>query len=365
MPERGPDERQGAARRALPGRRGRARRRDRRALFLAAAGLALAGGVLAGSLPPGPLAGSPEAGRTRATEARHADHGPAPAAVPERCADGRDPVESYPPARIAGSAVEDIRERGQLVVGIDQNSYLWGYRSPQTGEIVGFDIDLVRAIAEDLLGPGAEVRFLAIPTDQRIPALRDGVVDMVVRTMSITCERWEEVAFSTAYFETGQQLLVPDDSPIEGFDDSLDGMRVCRANGSTAARLLDSESHGAQLVGADNHLDCLVRVQLGLADALMTDGALAAGHLAQDPSMRLADTALTHESYGVAMNLADTDLVSWVNAVLEDYRAPGPDGEPSEWLRSYDRWLARYLYDPATDPPPAPPEPRYRDPTDP
>ncbi|WP_059013661.1 glutamate ABC transporter substrate-binding protein [Streptomyces specialis] len=355
MPENGPGQPAG------DGRRGR--RRDRRALLLAAAGLALTGSVLAGSLPPGP--GHTATGRTgesgQAEHAAHTDDEPVPSAAREECQDGRDPDESYAPARIAGPAVSEIRERGQLVVGIDLNSYLWGYRSPQTGDIVGFDIDLVQAIAEDLLGPRPDIKYLAIPTDQRERAIQDGTVDMVVRTMSITCDRWERVAFSTAYFETGQQLLVPANSPIQGFDDSLDGMRVCRANGSTASKLLDAESHGAQVVGADNHLDCLVRVQLGLADALMTDDALAAGHVAQDPSMRLADEPLTRESYGVAMNLANTDLVSWVNAVLEDYRAPGPDGEPSEWRQSYDRWLARYLYDEETDPPPAPPLPQYRD----
>ncbi|WP_326599018.1 glutamate ABC transporter substrate-binding protein [Streptomyces sp. NBC_01803] len=357
MPENGP--RASADRRAAHGG-GRAGRRDVRALLLAAAGLALAGSVLAGSLPPDLLAGPPAAPHGRSAEAEYADDR-APSAARERCADGRDPAESFPPGRVRGAAVEEIQERGQLVVGIDQNSYLWGYRSPQTGDIVGFDIDLVMAIAEDLLGPDPDVRFLAIPTDQRIPAVQDGTVDMVVRTMSITCERWQDVAFSTAYFETGQQLLVPANSSIQGFDESLDGMRVCSANGSTASKRLESESHGADLVGADNHLDCLVRVQLGLADALMTDSALAAGHVAQDPSMRLADDPLTQESYGVAMNLANTDLVSWVNAVLEDYREPGPDGTRSEWRQSYDRWLARYLYDEETDPPPAPPRPQYRD----
>ncbi len=255
--------------------------------------------------------------------------------------------------------MERIRDRGQLIVGVDQNSYLWGYRSAETGEIVGFDLDLVQAIADDLLGEDAPnpVKYLAIPTDQRTRAIRDEEVDMVVRTMSITCDRWEEVAFSTAYFETGQQLLVPRNSPIGGYDASLEGMTVCSAAGSTAETWLEHESHGAELVAAPNHLDCLVQVQLGLADALMTDSALAAGHIAQDPSMRLIGEPLTVESYGVAMNLNDVDLVRWVNAVLDDYRDGGPG---SRWAQAADRWLRGYLY-PEGEPPPAPPQPLYRD----
>ncbi|WP_053170776.1 glutamate ABC transporter substrate-binding protein [Streptomyces sp. SBT349] len=338
-------------------RRGR-RSPDARALLLAAAGLALAGTVLAGSLPPPVRGGAHPSPHAVAEQAQDDVRS---VAERERCGDGEDEWDaaaSLPADRVAGPAVDEIQERGQLVVGIDQNSYLWGYRSPENGEIVGFDIDLVEAIAEDLLNtPDPNVKFLAIPTSERENAIRNGDVDMVVRTMSITCERWEKVAFSTAYFETGQQLLVPRNSSIEGFDASLEGMKVCSAEGSTAEDLLREQTHGAELVPAPNHLDCLVRVQLGEADALMTDSALAAGHVAQDPSMRLVGEPLTEESYGVAMNLANTDLVAWVNAVLEDYR---DGGTQSRWTAAAEARLEGYLY-PEDDPPPAPPEPLYRD----
>ncbi|TDC19399.1 glutamate ABC transporter substrate-binding protein [Streptomyces sp. 8K308] len=325
----------------------------------AAGRVALGAVVAAVVLATGCGAPAPAAGPAGTVDGTSADSGIGPLAEPERCAGDRNAAESLPAARIVGDAVDAIRERGRLRVGIDLNSYRWGYREPGSTEIVGFDIDLVQAIAVDLLGdPSPEITYLAIPTDQRIDALRAGQVDMVVRTMSITCERREQVAFSTAYFETGQQLVVPDGSEITGFDESLAGARLCRADGSTAERLLDRQHHGAEVIRVPNHLDCLVRMQLGQADALMTDSALAAGHVAQDPSMRMVGEPLTSESYGVAMNLANTDLVRWVNAVLEDYRAGGTQ---SAWRNSYDEWLAPYLYDPRTDPPPVPPEPLYRE----
>ncbi|GAB2933022.1 glutamate ABC transporter substrate-binding protein [Streptomyces mayteni] len=325
----------------------------------AAALLLLAVGCAA---PPGTTGqGRPGGVERPAAESLAADDaggGIGPLAEPERCDGQRNAAESLPAARVVGDAVDAIRQRGRLRVGIDLNSYLWGYREPGSTDIVGFDIDLVQAIAEDLLGPDPEITYLAIPTDQRIRAVRAGQVDMVVRTMSITCDRWRDVAFSTAYFETGQQLLVPSDSEITGFDDSLAGTRLCRADGTTAERLLERQDHGAEVVRVANHLDCLVRIQLGLADALMTDSALAAGHVAQDPSMRLVGEPLTVESYGVAMNQGNPDLVGWVNAVLEDYRA---GGVTSEWRESYDEWLADQLYDPGRDAPPLPPEPLYRE----
>ncbi len=82
------------------------------------------------------------------------------------------------------------------------------------GELSGFDIDLVRAVAKDILGDPGKVTYLAIPTSRRISALQTGKVDIVARTMTITCERIGQVAFSTAYFESGQQVMVPKGSPV-------------------------------------------------------------------------------------------------------------------------------------------------------
>lgn len=268
-------------------------------------------------------------------------------AADETC---RNADASLRPSSAAGPAVKRIQQRGYLIVGVDQNSYLWGYRDPSSGQIVGFDIDLVRAIAADILGPNARIVFKTVPTDQRIPAIQSHEVDMVVRTMSITCDRIKQVAFSTAYFEAGQQLLVPrSGTTITGFDDSLRGKRVCTASGSTGQELLSGQSHGARLVLVPNQLDCLVRLQLDEVDAVMTDNALAAGQAAQDPTVHLIGSPLTQEPYGVAMNLADTDLVRRVNQVLDGYRSGGAN---SPWMRAYDHWLAQDL--PGVGGPPAP-----------
>jgi polar amino acid transport system substrate-binding protein len=352
--------------------RSRPRARNARALLAAGGGLLLAGTMLVASLPGDSGAKDGPAGGGSVAHAEHADDdsgtiGTLADPEPEQCDDGQNPAASYRPDGIAGDKVEEIQERGQLIVGVDQNSYRWGFRETETeteGEsggdgtdIVGFDIDLVEAIAESLLGEDPNILYRAIPTAQRIPAIQTGQVDMVVRTMSITCERWNDVAFSTAYFETGQQLLAPVASGITGVDESLNGATVCSGEDTTAQEVLQQaqseELPDMELVFRDNHLDCLVAVQLGQADALMTDSALAAGHAAQDPAVHLVGDEITAESYGVAMNLDDVDLVRWVNGVLEDYTS----GTLSPWQVSYNDWLAAYMPD-AT---PAPPEPLYRD----
>jgi polar amino acid transport system substrate-binding protein len=300
-----------------------------------------------------PLGGSATAGT--APSAAGAGHPPqARYAAASRDSTCTDPEASLSPSSGStdGAAVERIKKRGRLIVGVDQNSYRWGYRDPITGRIVGFDIDIVQAIARNILGPSAQVQYLTVPTAKRTDYIQQHTVDMVVRTMTITCQQSAKVAFSTAYFEAGQQLLAPKDSPITGFDDSLKGKRVCTAGKSTGYDKLRQGAHGAKVRTVDNQLDCLVLLELGLVDAVFTDNALAAGQAAQDSSVHLVGTPVTRESYGVAMNLDDQDLVRRVNQVLAAYEA---GGSGSAWMRSYDKWLAAEL--PGVT---GPPQPQYR-----
>ncbi|MEV0278364.1 glutamate ABC transporter substrate-binding protein [Streptomyces sp. NPDC050610] len=318
--------------------------------MLAAGALAVAAALTASVLSgaPGDAANGQRA-QARTTGA-HAVGAAADAPAP--C---EHPEASLSPSDGAGPAVQRIKDRGRLIAGVDQNSYRWGYRDPATGRLSGFDIELVRAIAKDILGDPEKVTWLAIPTNKRIDVLRDKKVDLVARTMTVNCERIKQVAFSTAYFEAGQQVLVPDGSTITAFDDTLKGKRVCTAKGSTGESELKNEAHGAEVRTVPNQLDCLVRLQLGQVDAVVTDNALAAGQAAQDPSVKLVGKPFTTEPYGVAMNLGDEDLVRRVNKVLDDYRR---GGEGSQWMLAYRKWLAKSLTGIKN---PAPPKPLYKD----
>ncbi|MFJ4921978.1 glutamate ABC transporter substrate-binding protein [Streptomyces sp. NPDC088725] len=289
------------------------------------------------------------------------------AAVPAKAGGCVNPEASLPPSHADGPAIRRIKERKRLIVGVDQNSYRWGYRDPASpgGSIEGFDIDLAHAIAANILGDPDAITFRAIPTNLRVQSLANGSVDLVVRTMTINCERLQQVAFSTAYFQAGQQVLVPRDSHITGYDNSLAGARVCTAEGSTAYDKLLVNSYGAHFkdahddtpldedrVTVPNQLDCLVRLQLGEVDAVVTDNALAAGQAAQDPAVELRGDPFTTEYYGVAARLGNDDLVRRVNEVLVGYRAGGSN---SPWMKSYRKWLEDGL--PGIT---GPPEPTYR-----
>ncbi|MEU1531173.1 glutamate ABC transporter substrate-binding protein [Streptomyces fagopyri] len=267
----------------------------------------------------------------------------------DSCTDGTAQDKSPAPSGDeSGDTIAAIKERGYLSVGVDQNSYRWGYRDPnstkKSSDLEGFDIDLAHEIAKEILGSPTAVRFHAIPTNQRVPAIQNGQVDMVVRTMTITCDRLKDVAFSDPYFVTGQQVLAPKASDIKGYDKSLAEQRICTASGSTAHDKLAADQKAGRLASSadisttvPNQLDCLVRLQLGQVDAVVTDGALAASQAAQDPTVELKGSTFTTEYYGVAMKRGPEDLVRRVNQVLVDYVKSGG------WQASYDKWLSPTL----------------------
>src|SRR5262245_42996790 len=104
----------------------------------------------------------------------------------------------------ADAAVATIRNRGRLIVGLDIGSNLFSFRDPITGEITGFDVDIAGEIARDIFGSPSQVEYRILSSADRISALQNDQVDVVVKTMTITCERKKQVGFSTVYLNANQ-----------------------------------------------------------------------------------------------------------------------------------------------------------------
>src|ERR1043165_3960010 len=156
--------------------------------------------------------------------------------VPEDTDDECDLTASlrpFPNSADADEAVENIKARGRLIVGLDIGSNLFSFRDPITGEITGFDVDIAGEVARDIFGNPSQVEYRILSSADRVTALQNNQVDIVVKTMSITCARKELVNFSTEYLSANQRILAPRDSPISQASD-LAGKRVCAVSGTTS-----------------------------------------------------------------------------------------------------------------------------------
>ena len=187
--------------------------------------------------------------------------------------------------------MEAIRRRGRLIVGVDQSTNLFSFRDPVSGELQGFDVDIAREVARDLVGDPDKVEFRLLTSPERISALQDETVDIVAKAMTITCARAEQIAFSTVYFEASQRLLVPKDSPVQGPAD-LAGKRVCSQVDTTSLATVSRVAPAATLLAVQNWDDCLVALQQGQADAASTDDSILAGHgrTGSQPAHRRAES---------------------------------------------------------------------------
>jgi polar amino acid transport system substrate-binding protein len=251
-----------------------------------------------------------------------------------------------------GSYMATIQARGYLKVGVSQDTYLWGYRDPVTGQLSGFDIDMLRQISDAIFGSTDPkyIHFIIVPNADRVQAVQSGKVDVVAQTMTINCAREKSVDFSTVYYEAGQKILVPSDSTINGPQD-LAGKRVCAPAGSTSLQnLVAPGMPKMQLWAVNDTTDCLVMLQQGQVDAISTDDAILVGLAAQDPNTRITKTAFSSEPYGMAISKSHPDFTSFVNGVLEQVRNNGT------WTQIYDTYLQSAIGGPA----PAPPTPTYR-----
>jgi len=248
----------------------------------------------------------------------------------------------------AEEAVAHIKARGRLIVGLDIGSNLFSFRDPITGEITGFDVDIAGEVARDIFGTPSQVEYRILSSADRISALQNNQVDIVVKTMSITCERKKLVNFSTVYLVANQRILAPRDSAIMQASD-LSGKRVCAVKGTTSLQRIQQINPPPIVIQVVTWADCLVALQQRQVDAVSTDDSILAGLVAQDPYLHIVGPSMNEEPYGIGVNLENTGLVRFVNRTLERIRSDGT------WNTLYRKWLT------VLGPPPAPPVPRYVD----
>ena len=299
---------------------------------LAASGLVLAGAAAA------VVPGQPTAFRLLSAQGSHrAVHAPRAAAA--SCnPDASSLAPSGPPQVTSGSFMAKIRARGYLIAGVDQSTYHFGFLSPLSGQIEGFDIDMIQAVAKAIFGAPGHVRFKAISDAQRIPDVTSGAVDIVAHTMTITCDRLQQVDFSSVYFEAHQRVLVLKNSTATSLAD-LHGQKVCATTGSDSIARIQAVR--AIPVPVTYWTDCLVQLQQGDVAAISTDDSILDGLAAQDPWTKVIGPNITNEPYGLAISKQHPDFVRFVNAVLQQLRTDG------QWAVSYTNWVGT----PAAKPP--------------
>ncbi len=242
----------------------------------------------------------------------------------------------------ANSTMAKLQEAGEIKVGVKYDVPLFGFKNPQTGEVEGFDVDMAQRVADEL---GVELKLVEAISDNRIPYLQDGTVDLVFSTMTITTDRETEIDFSRPYYIAHGRILVPGDSDIAGIEDLGEGTTVCTALDSTyETTILPEQAPDAEVKTPDTYSECFAQLQRGSVDALVTDDVILAGFKEQDPTMEIVGDDLTTDPYGAGVKEGDKEFANFVSGVIEDTFADGT------WDDLYQTWIGKYTGEPAEDP---------------
>ncbi|HET6668548.1 MAG TPA: glutamate ABC transporter substrate-binding protein [Intrasporangium sp.] len=229
-----------------------------------------------------------------------------------------------------GSKMAELAEAGEVTVGVKFDQPGLGFKDAASDIPTGFDVEIAKLLVADLgIDPESDgVTWEETISDNREPYLQEGRVDLVLATYSITEERRAIVGQTGPYLVTGQQILVKEDSDVQGKED-LQGEEVCSATGSTSIENVEAE--GMVPAAAPDYSQCVEDVLNGTVEAMSTDGAILLGYAAQNPGeMKVVGPEFSEERIGVGYPKEETEMCEWINGVLQEAYDDGSWAEAFE-----------------------------------
>lgn len=226
-----------------------------------------------------------------------------------------------------------------LVVGTDA-AYAPFESQNEKGEIVGFDIDVVSAVAQKA---GFEVKFVNTPWEGIFNTLQQGDRDLLVSAITITDERKQTMDFSSPYFDAQQLIAVKKNSKVGKFDD-LKKLKVGVQTGTTGdevvTKLLGKNSTNVKRF--ESTPLALKELESGGVDAVVADNGVIINYVTNNSAAgfkTVSDKSFAPEQYGLAVKKGNTELLEKLNKGLADIKADG----------TYDQIYTKYFGAKATE----------------
>jgi polar amino acid transport system substrate-binding protein len=218
--------------------------------------------------------------------------------------------------------LDDVRARAKLLVGVSDTTPPFSFKRPGESTHVGYDIDIVKAVAKRL---GVGVEMVSVSSAERIPMLKDGKLDFVATSMTRTPERLKEVDFSVIYFVTPHAAIVKKSSGITSVH-QLAGKKAASASTSTAGGNLKEVVPSVEIVYVRDYAISFAMLKDGQVDAFPTDESVLRAILQQDGRpgdyVFLADFTKSR-NVGFALKKDEPHLRDAINKALLDVEATG------------------------------------------
>lgn len=231
-------------------------------------------------------------------------------------------------------SLKQIKKKGKFIVGLDDTFAPMGFRD-EKGNIVGFDIDLAKAVAEKI---GIDVEFKPCEWSGIIFELKSKNIDVVWNGMTITEERQKQINFSNPYLANRQIIITLADSKVKN-KAALIGNKVGLQLGSSADSAVDGDEMSKeikQIRKYDTNADALLDLEAGRIDAVVMDEIAARYAIAKKEKrvgkklFNVLNDNFGNEEFGVGIRKDDNTFREAINQAIQDIIADGTAAEISK-----------------------------------
>jgi len=244
----------------------------------------------------------------------------------------------------ASGTLKKIADSGSIVLGHRESSIPFSYYDDKQ-QVIGYSHEImlqaVAAIKAEQKLPNLAVKLVPVTSQNRIPLLQNGSIDIECGSTTNNLERQKQVSFSNTIFIIGTRLLTKKDSGVKDFAD-LAGKNVVTTAGTTSERLLrrmnDEKKMGMNIISAKDHGESFLTLETGRAVAFMMDDALLYGELAKAKKPGdwvVVGTPQSREAYGCMLPKDDAAFKKVVDTAIAKLMSSGEiDKLYAKWFQS-------------------------------
>ncbi|MBR1859073.1 MAG: transporter substrate-binding domain-containing protein [Selenomonadaceae bacterium] len=233
-----------------------------------------------------------------------------------------------------GQDSADKSNKSTLRVGTDASRVPFAFQDEQSQKYSGFDLDIIKAIAQS---QNLKIKISSVSSDNLIPALQSGDLDIVISNMAVTPEREEQVFFSEPYCASGYGIIAPKKNGYVREGEDLAGLRTGIVKGSPAADAVRKivGTDGAKFEEFATMEEAMESLKAGDLDVVVND-ILSNNYyykkIGKDYA-RIVDNAISNENLAIAVAKGNAELLDKINKGLADIKANG------EYDKIYKRWF--------------------------
>ncbi|QAA33089.1 cysteine ABC transporter substrate-binding protein [Clostridium manihotivorum] len=217
----------------------------------------------------------------------------------------------------ASSSLEDIKKRGKIRIGVFSDKPPFGYVD-SNGKNQGFDVEIAKRFAKDLLGDESKVEFVLVEAAARVSVLESNKVDITMANFTVTDERKQKVDFANPYMKVSLGIVSPDGALITSVD-QLKGKKLIVNKGTTAEAYFMKNYPNIELLKYDQNTETFEALKDGRGAALAHDNTEVLAWAKNNKGFTVGVPTLgSQDTIAPAVKKGNKELLDWINKELEN-----------------------------------------------